>query len=294
MYKIISDGGCDFTNEEIKTYNVDVVPFYVSFEEEFLKVGIDITTEDFFKRLSTDKKTFPKTSQPNPQDYIDVFKKALEAGQDILALTVSSKLSGSYNSAAIAADLLKEEFPDREIIVIDTLSGSIAQGLILREVIKMRDAGLTLGKTARLTRRVLKTTQIYFTLDTVEYLKRGGRIGPTTALVGGMLGLRPILHLLDGEVKQLDNVRGKKSAFRLMEAGIVEALLDAKDRITFAVGHILSEKDALHFKGNIETSLGVSTDNPVTEVGAVIGAHAGPGAIAFAYCSNYETLEGEM
>jgi len=294
MFKIISDGGCDFTKEEIVAHDIDVIPFYVSFDDEFLKVGTDITAEDFYQRLASDKGTFPKTSQPNPQDYIDVYTPHLKAGYNLLVLTVSSKLSGSYNSASIAADLLKEEYPDREIILIDSLSGSIAQGLILREAIKMRDAGYTLGKTAQLTRKVQATTQVYFTLDTIEYLKRGGRVGSTTAFVGNMLGLRPILHLVEGEVKQLDNVRGKKTILRMMQAALIEALTDEKENIQLSIGHISSEKDATTFKENTEGALGIQINNPITDVGAVIGAHAGPGALAFAYCKKYETLEGEI
>jgi len=294
MFKIISDGGCDFTQAEIATHKIDVIPFYVSFDEEFLKIGKDITTDAFYQRLVSSKGVFPKTSQPNPQDYIDAYTPHLKAGYDLLVLTISSKLSGSYQSASIAADLLREEHPDREIILIDSLGGSIAQGLILREAIKMRDAGYTLGKTAQLTRKVQATTHVYFTLDTIEYLKRGGRIGQATAFVGNMLGLRPILHLVDGEIKQLDNVRGKKTILRMMQTALVEALADEKDNIQLSIGHISSEKDANGFKENTEGTLGIQIDNPICAVGAVIGAHAGPGALAVAYCKKYEAVEAAL
>ena len=292
MFKIISDGGCDFTGKEAAQHQIDVIPFYVNFDGDFLKVGVDITTERFFERLSAEKGVFPKTSQPNPQDYIDVLQPILEKGEDVLIVTISSKLSGSYNSASIAADILQEEFPQRQVIIFDSLTGSIAQGLILREIIKMRDAGYTLKRTAELARKVQETSRVYITLETLEYAKRGGRIGPTTAFVGGILGLRPILQVENGEVSQLDSVRGKKNVMRLLLAGAVEALADEKENIQLSVGHIFTGKDAGKFKDDLETQLGIQVSTPVTELGATIGAHAGPGALAFAYCKKYQAVEG--
>lgn len=293
MFQIISDGGCDFSKDEVKKYNVEIVPFYVSFDEgTHLKEGVDITKEKFFQRLIEEKNLFPKTAQPNPQDYIDAFTPHLKAGKDILCLTISSKLSGSKASTKIAVDMLKEEYPDRTITVIDSLSSSIGQGLILREIIKMRDAGYSLNKTAHIAEKILKTTKLYFTVDSLEYLKRGGRVGPTTALVGGVLGLRPILHLEEGQVVQLETVRGKKNALKLIEEGLVDALKDETQKINLSIGHILSEEDAVSFKANTEKSLDMKISTPITEVGVTIGAHAGPGALAFAYCKKYDAIAG--
>ena len=292
MYQLISDGGCDFTNEEVVKHNIDIVPFYVMLENDtYLKEGVDITKEAYYKRLKQEKNLFPKTAQPNPQDYVDVYTPHLKAGKDIISLTISSKLSGTYNSATLAADMLKEDYPDRTIIVIDSLNCAVGQGLILKEMVKMRDKGYPITKTADLARKVIETVKIYFSLDSLEYLKKGGRVGPTTALVGGILGLRPILHLVDGTVEQLDSVRGKDRVLSLIEEGIVEALKDEVENINLSVGHILREEDALKFRTNLEVSLGMKITNPVVEVGATIGTHAGPGALAIAYCKKYETVE---
>jgi len=285
MFKVFCDGGCDLTKEEVKKFNVVIVPFYISFDHEnFLKEGVDISKKDFFSRLEAEKGLFPKTSQPNPQDYVDAFTPHLKNGEDIICLTISSKLSGSYNSAVLAVDILKEDYPNRTVMLVDSLNVSIGQNLILKEVVKMRDAGYTLRETARRANEILKTTHVYFTLDSLEYLKRGGRVGPTTAFVGGILGLSPILHVKDGQVSQLDNVRGKKRALKLIEEAMVDALKNEVQNISISIGHIQSEKDAIAFKANAEAALGVKIANPLTEIGATIGAHAGPGALAFAYC----------
>jgi len=292
MFQIISDGGCDFTAEEIAKYDVGLVPFYISFDHEnFLKEGVDITKEAYFKRLLSEKGLFPKTSQPSPQDYIDAYTPHLAAGKDLLVLTISSKLSGSHSSATLAANMIAEEYPDRKIVIVDSSSVTIGQGLILREIIKMRDNGLTLSHAAELAEKVKATTRGYFTLASLEYLKRGGRVGPTTALVGGILGLSPILQLEDGQVSQLDSVRGRKRALQLIEEGMVAALKDETDNISLAIGHILSEEEAVAFKGNAEAALGMEITNPITEIGVTIGSHAGPGAIVFGYCRKYEAIQ---
>jgi len=291
MFQLISDGGCDFTKEEALKYNVDIVPFYVTFDQNtFLKEGVDISKEEYFKRLLADKNLYPKTAQPSPQDYIDAYTPYLKAGKNIISITISSKLSGTYNSATLAADTLKDEYPDRTIIVIDSLNVAVGQGLLLREIIKMRDKGYSVTETAKIAEDIKKTIRIYFTLDSLEYLRRGGRVGPTTALVGGILGLRPILQVVDGAVDQLDSVRGKKKVSQLIVEGVTAALKDDIENICVSVAHILNQEDAAMLKASLETSLGTKITNPVVEIGATVGTHAGPGALAIAYCKKYETF----
>ena len=291
MIRIISDGGCDFSSEEVKASKVDIIPFYIVLDDStHLREGIDINREDYFKRLSSEKNFFPKTSQPNPQDYLDVFTPYVAQGDDVICLTISSKLSGSYNSAKVARATLLDDYPNANILVLDSLSATVAQGLVLKEIIKMRDDGLSLDDIDRIANEVIKTTRVYFTLETVEYLKRGGRVGPTTALVSGLLGVRPILHLQNGEVAQLDSVRGKKNVIKKIEEGLTEALSANISDIKLAIGHILSEDDANTLKTNVESSLKTTIPSGLSEIGAAIGTHVGPGAIGFAYCKKYKSF----
>ena len=291
MFQVISDGPCDFTKKEAEEYNVKVVPAYITFDgESYLKEGVEIDTEDYFKRLLADKTLRPKSAQPNPQDYIDACTPYLKDGKDVIIVTISSKLSGSNSSAQTAAEMLKEEYPNRTVHVMDSQSVTIGQSLIIREILKMRDAGYSFEDTIALAEKVRATTRIYVTLDTLEFLRRGGRVGPTTALVGGILGLRPILQVENGEVSQLDSIRGKKSAYKLMTEGVVASLADVKDDISISVGHIMSENDAIEFKASIEEALGVQISTPITKIGASVGTHAGPGAMGFAYCRKYNAF----
>jgi DegV family protein with EDD domain len=214
----------------------------------------------------------------------------LEAGKNIISLTISSKLSGTYNSASLAANMLKEDYPNRTIIVIDSLNASVGQGLILRELIKMRDKGCSITDAAKFTEKIIPTVKTYFTLESLEYLRRGGRVGPTTALVGGILGLRPVLHLVEGTVEQLESVRGNKKVLQLIGDGLVDALKDDIQNVNISVGHILSIDDAATIKANLEEALNIKIVNPIAEVGVTIGSHAGPGALVVAYCKKYESF----
>ena len=293
MFRLISDSGCDLSMEERQKYDVNVVPFYITFDQEtHLKEGVDISTEEYFNRLLAEKNLFPKTSQPSPSDYIDAYTPHLEAGEDIVCLTISSKVSGTYNSATLAAEMLGSDYPECKIVVLDSLNGSIGQGLILKELIKMRDAGYSLEEAVRIAEEVIKTTKTYFTLDSLEYLKKGGRIGPTTALVGGILGLRPVLHLVDGEISQLDSVRGSKKVMKLMTEALTETLKDELQSISLCIGHILRKEDSEAFKDSLEESLGMEMPDQAAEIGAAIGTHAGPGALVVSYCKKYSSFVG--
>lgn len=294
MYKLISDGGCDFSENEVEEHNITIVPFYISFDHEnYLMEGRDITKDAYFERLVSEKKLFPKTSQPSPQDYIDKCQPFLESGHDIILLTISSKLSGSYASATIASDMLKEDFPERSIAIIDSQSATVGQGLILREIIKMRDAGFSMEDNVRIAEQVRNSTRVYATLTTLEYLKRGGRVGPTTALVGGILGLSPILQLDGGLVTQLDNVRGKNTALKLIKEALVATLKDEAQNIEMSIGQIHREDDAIAFRSGAEAALDIKISNPITYIGATIGAHVGPGALALGYCRKYNAFVNE-
>ena len=291
MFQIISDGACDFTAEAAKAANVSIIPFYITFDEtNYLKEGIDITRADYFNRLKSDKNLFPKTSQPSPQDYLDVYTPFLEEGKELVVLTLSSKLSGSNNSARIALDMAKETYPDAKIYIVDSLIATISQGLILSEIIKMREAGYTAEKAHATAEKIVKTAKIFFTPETLEYLKRGGRISPAAALIGGTLGIRPVLTVTEGAADQIGKVRGKNKALALIKDTVEAQIKGKTEGLSIKIGHIMSEEDAKAFEGEIEALLGIKMNNPMGEVGATIGTHIGPGAIAVAYCQTYENV----
>lgn len=291
MFTLVSDNSTDISQNERQKINVIQIPFYISFDgENFLKEEKDITLDEFYKKIKEDKTLYPKTSQPSPGDYEEVFRPILEKGEDIITLTISSKLSGSYQSAMTAAEILKEEFRDRKILVLDSMNVSVGANLIVRELARMRDDGLTIEEAFEKAKKISERTRVYFTIESLEYLKKGGRIGPASALVGGLLNLRPILQIADGLVSPLEKVRGKKMAFKVIKEAALEALKDSTNIVNIAVGHINDYDEAKSFKEEIEKELKITISAPIESVGATIGAHVGPGALIFGYCRKYENV----
>jgi DegV family protein with EDD domain len=262
---MITDAGCDFSQAEATKKGVMMIPFYILQEN-----GMQ------------------KTAQPNPQDYINCMTEDLKAGKDILLLTISSKLSGSHNSAVLAVNMVKEDYPQANITIIDSLSGSVGQGLILRELLKMRAAGYHLQKATRRILEIIPTVRVYFTVENLDHLKRGGRISSTSAFVGGILGMRPVLHIEEGRALPLKTIRGKKNTLHFLEKLITDVVQDNIGNYNIAVGHAENITDAHAVYTNLENSLKTTIENPITDVCAAISTHTGAGALALAYCERYD------
>ncbi len=210
--KLISDSSCDFTEEEILQYNIDIVPFSVSFDDvTYLQENIDITKEVFYEKLG-DPNVFAKTSLPSVNLYLEVFEKAYKEGQEILCFTLSSKLSGSYQSAENAKRIMQEDYPDCKIEVVDTLQVSVSQGALIKFGDTLIKKGKTLEEVASIVRKNTSNIELTLTVSTLKYLQKGGRIGKVSAIAGDVLQLSPIINVVDGELVSRAKVRGNKKA----------------------------------------------------------------------------------
>ncbi len=210
--KLVSDSSCDLTKEEINELNLDIVPFSVSFDDtNYFRENIDITLDEFYEKLSTPD-VFAKTSLPSVNLYLDVFEKAVKDGLDVLCLTLSSKLSGSYQSAVNAKNILLEDYPDAKIEIIDSMQASIAQGALVLFAHKLIKSGKTLLETTEILSKNRENVSFYLTVNTLKYLQKGGRIGKTQALAGELLNVHPIISIQDGELIPATKVRGQKKA----------------------------------------------------------------------------------
>lgn len=221
------------------------------------------------------------TTQVNIEEFKEFFEKALEKGKDVLHLCFSSGLSGTCNSALIAADELSEKYPDRKVVVVDSLCASMGQGLLLDYAVTLRDEGKSIDKVAKwLENNKLKLVH-YFTVDDLGHLQRGGRISKLTAVFGGLLNVKPILHVdNNGKLVSVGKVRGRKQSLDEL-VKIMEKLQDGKQKKAF-ISHGDAEKDALYVAEQMKSRLGVET--VVTNcIGPVIGGHSGPGTIAVFY-----------
>lgn len=289
-FKIISDSSCDFSPELAKEKNVEIVPFYISFDDNnYLKEGVDIQRDNFYSRLINER-TFPKTSLPSVQDYIDVYRPYLEQGEDILSLCISSSLSGSYQSATNAANILLEEFPDRKISIIDTMQATFGQGILLMEAIKLRDENYTLENATDLILKIRETATLIFALDTLEYLQKGGRIGKAAAFAGGLLNIKPVLMFKDGDLKPVSKSRGKKKAVNSAIDILTNIVKENKDDYEFIVGHTFNPEEAEVFKNQLIENFGLNIKYPLINVGVTIGTHVGPGCVGVAFIKKPSTF----
>ncbi|HJX13626.1 MAG TPA: DegV family protein, partial [Dehalococcoidales bacterium] len=201
--KIVTDSLSDITEDLARELGLTVVPLYVRFGEDIYRDRVDITTEEFYRRLVTES-TLPSTTQPTPNDFLEVYQKLAKETDEILVIVVSSKLSGTYQSATQA----KQMMPGKcRIEIIDSLSVAMGQGLIAISSAEAVKKGASLEKAADLARQAVSRSHLIAYFDTLKYLAKGGRIGKASGLLGSMLSVKPILTIKEGEMSPLTRVR---------------------------------------------------------------------------------------
>lgn len=285
MYQIISDGACDLGTELAENLNIKIVPFYVSLDgNKHQKEIIEIKVRDFYEYLVANPDVFPKTSMPAIQDYLDVFREALAAGKDIICTCLTAKFSGSYNSAMAARDIILEENPEARITVIDSTLNTVTFGLLLEQMAIMQANNASYEEVVGYVTRVKNSGRIFFTIDSMAYLVKGGRVGKLSGIAANVLGLRPLIIMEDGEIQSGGIVRGrKKSKVRVIEMAInyfKSNKLNPAD-YAMAIGFGLDYQEALDFQKQITDKLkeafpDLEFNLPVRQIGATIGVHTGP------------------
>ena len=276
MVKIIVDSTADL-KEHVKE-RVQVVPLTVHFGEEEYIDGVSITHKEFYEKL-VESDVLPHTSQPNPADFGKVFRETVDAGDTAVVLCVSASLSGTCQSANIAA----ADFPGR-IFVVDTESVAIGLGILAERALQLADEGFSACEIARQINSEKKDICLVALVDTLEYLMRGGRLSKTASLVGGILSIKPVISLRDGEIVVLGKARGSRQGNNFLIQEIEKSggidferpmLLGYTGLSDNLLKKYMADSAAL-WEGNIDTL-------PYTLIGSVIGTHAGPGAIAVAF-----------
>ena len=277
-FKIITDSGCDFTLAELEQMNVGRAPLSVLFKGELCD---DFATDEerkvFYDAVRAGE--MPTTSAVNPDGWATVMRPALGEGQDVLCLCFSSGMSTTYQSAVIAADELMEEYPGRTIRVVDTLAAALGQGLLVWHACKRRDAGESLTEVAAwLEENKLKLCH-WVTVEDLNHLKRGGRVSAASAMVGTMLNIKPIIMVNDeGKLVSTAKVRGRKAAIEYLTKKCAEAT----DKDIAFVGHGDCREDAETCARILKEKYGFKEVH-IGYVGAVIGAHTGPGVLVAFY-----------
>ena len=201
QFQIISDGSCDLPPELTAKKQIRVIPFYVSFDgTNYRKELEEIGIREFYQEMVNRKGVYPRSSLPSVQDYMDAFLPYAKAGIPMLVLCISTKLSGSMQSALSARELILEDYPDAKIRVIDTTLCTVLQGLLVLEAAAMQERGAGFEETAERIEAIKSTGRIFFTVGNLEYLQAGGRIGRVAGIAGSLLGIRPVITMKEGEI----------------------------------------------------------------------------------------------
>ena len=282
-FQIVTDSCCDLTAEVIAKLNLSVVPLSVEMDGEVFTEG-SMTPKQLYDHLRAGK--LPKTSAVNPDGWARHIRPILASGRDALVLAFSSALSATYQSAVIAAEELREEFPDRQLMVLDTLCAAAGQGLLVYTAAKLRDEGRSLAETASWIEEHKLNLCHWVTVEDLMHLKRGGRVSAATAVVGTMLSIKPIIRMDDnGKLENVSKTRGRKAALNHLLDRMAETF-DPNISDTVFIGHGDCPDDAEYLASQVRERFGVK-DVSIFYVGAVIGSHTGPGvAVVFYFGKN--------
>lgn len=276
--RIVTDSTADIPQGEASALGIAVVPLTVFFGDEAFLDGIELDNPGFYRRLASSK-DLPRTSQPSPASFEAVYTRLIEEGADgILSVHLSAKLSGTYQSACTARDSLPNHARNIPIEVVDSESISVGMSHAILQAAREARAGVGLAEIKAHVLDSLARTRILAVLDTLEFVKRGGRIGGARAMLGNMLSVKPIISLKHGEVVPIEQPRTRSKAYAriaqlLVEAGKIEHVLIAE--ASEEVGQQLAEVIRGVYKGDL----------PIYRLGAVLGTHTGPGTAAIAYVS---------
>ena len=276
-YRIITDNCCDFPADMYDDLDLAVVPLVVRFQEK----EVCQYSEKWLKNMYAGMREgeVATTSAVNPQGWEEAIEPVLAGGQDALVLTFSSGLSTTYQSAVIAATELADKYPDRKIRVIDTLCASLGQGLLVWYACKKRDEGMGFEELADWCEEAKKNLCMWFTVDDLMFLKRGGRVSAATALVGTMLQIKPVLHVDDeGKLINVAKARGRKASIEALAKKVGETGLPGENDTVF-ISHGDCLEDAKLLEKILIEKYGVKKAF-IYYVGAVIGSHSGPGTLA--------------
>jgi len=276
-YVIFTDSACDIKPDVLREWGVRRESLTFRFDgEDTVYSNDDMTTSEFYDRMRAG--AVARTAAVNPDTFMKSFEEELSAGNDILYIGFSSGLSTTYNSARIAADSLREKYPERTVITIDTLAASAGEGLLVYLASEKKREGADIQECAEYIKGLIPRLCHWFTVDDLVYLKRGGRISAAAAFFGNLIGIKPVLHVdNDGHLIAKQKVRGRKVAVETL-AQKLDELAEDKNGVIF-VSHADCMKDVELLNSIFKTKYGNEIRH-VTDVGTVIGAHSGPGTLA--------------
>ncbi len=280
MFQILTDSCCDLPKAMLAEKNVLVAPLTVNYDDNTVFPDGDMDPVKFYEGVSSGK--MPKSAAVNPDQWGSLMRKALEQGLDVVVVAMASGISATFQSAVIAAEELREEFPQRQIHVVDTTQASLTEGLLVLETVRMRDEGASAAEAAEWLENNKKNAVIWLTVEDLMHLKRGGRLSATTAIVGTMLQVKPLLYLNDeGKLESGPKARGRKASLNALVEK-VETLGIPERNATLVVGHANCPADAEYVAQQLKDRCGAK-EIIINFIGNVIGTHVGPGAVVVGF-----------
>ncbi|WP_099204915.1 DegV family protein [Scatolibacter rhodanostii] len=275
MLRIITDSSSDLSLQRCEELGVEIIPLRVHFGEECFKANVEISNEEFYERLSK-AESLPTTSQITPAEFEDIFRPYVEAGDEIVCLFISSKMSGTYQSALVAKGLVGGE----NIHIVDTLTVTFALALLVEEAVKMRDRGFSAAEIAEQITSIVPRNHLWAVIEDLKYLKMGGRLSATSAFFASILGICPIITIKDGLVETVGKARGKKAAYKLVENLIQKNEISNDYGVT--LGHSNSPEGIKNFEEYFHDTL-KKRDVTTCDIGSIVGTHVGPNACGLSY-----------
>jgi len=272
MLRIVTDSSAGLPHDLLEAYDIKVVPLKIHFGETTYREGEDLDNARFYQLLGQAEQ-LPTTSQPSAGEFYEVYSRLTANGDSVISIHISSKLSGTCQSAMVAKAML----PEADITIIDTLSACMGHGMIVLAAAEAVQKGKSRDEVIALVERVINGIQILFVVDTLEYLQKGGRIGGAAALLGTLLQLKPLLEIRDGRVEPLERVRSRKKAVRRALEVLTERF-DGQGPLRMMVLHAQCPEEAEQLAQKVG-ELFTCTDLYMAEISPVIGTHAGPGTL---------------
>ena len=275
MIQIVTDSASDITLKQAEEMNVQIVPLTILFEDGVCPQETDEDFQIFYEKLIKEN-GLPKTSQPTPNKYLEIFRLAKEVGDEVLVITLSGGLSGTVQSAKLAKDLAGYE----RIEIIDSKQAILTQRMLVEYAVKLRDEGKTLDEITALVLKQREKLTVFGMLDTLTYLKKGGRIPASMALLGNLLRIKPVIILKDSVLEQLGKARGRKDGLKMLCTQMEEAEIDLDFPVYF--GYTLDPEPTKQFQMEMEQKFQLK-NTKLYPVGGVIGTHVGPNCVAVAF-----------
>ena len=281
---IVSDSNCDLPVDVIKKHKITIVPAKIIFgDEEVRKQYVDITNEEFYRRLVHDKET-PTTSVPSPKDYMDAYKEALSKFDEIIVFCTSKKLSNMYNLAVMVA----KEYFDEKVVVIDTETATLAQGIIVVETAKKAAEGASRDELVKYaTEYLMVKTHEFGGIPTLTYLQKGGRIGKLASTMGNLMKVKPIIAIEDGEIANIGKVRGLENVYKLL-LDYTEKMLKEQTLETLVIGHTANQETAENLAKDIRSLPKPPKKIEIIEIGPGVGTHLGPGGLFISWTGEFD------